>query len=292
MTTDTDHIETASVSVSTTLSTSASKATVECPECKKELQTRYMFNHIFKLHPYYFSSMLKVWDEDKLNELAKTAQSIPVEWEYQNDFEETEFKQLWGCLACHSTFTVEHKANHHTANAKCKAKHVTGIKQIIKDEKKHKEKRLKEVNTSRYKWENRSAHDVYLDTLNTILVAKNKIYGEYLPYVERLYTQHLTIPMPIFPSIPTITENNDKRFQVEQENKVVSWMNTLESIVKNHLRELPISVVSDEKYEFLERYSSLYTYVRLTTENNKALADSLKFPDGYRINWGYMTCVL
>ena len=56
-----------------------------CPDCKKELQSRHMFNHIRKLHPDYFSSMMKVYKEDDLENLIKHNKGMPLEWEYKND---------------------------------------------------------------------------------------------------------------------------------------------------------------------------------------------------------------
>jgi hypothetical protein len=276
---------------STSSTLSASKVTLECPDCKKELQSRHMFNHIVKSHPEYFLSMMRVYKENDLNELIKNKSAIPLEWEYNNDFDETEFKNIWGCLGCNSSFTVEHKANHHTCKDKCKAKHIAAIKQIIKNEKKEKEKRDKQTNTLRMKWLNRSANDIYTDCQNTIQVIRCKVYNEYLPYFQKINAT-TNIEIPELPSIPDIVFNDDKEFQIKQEKNIERFLNQVESIIRNHHKNLPIEYISDDKFNILQRYTSIGRYIRYTAENNKASADNCIWPDGSRTNWGYTVTIL
>ena len=60
----------------------------ECPCCKRDLQARAMFNHIRKLHPDYFSSLLCLYKKDTLDELIKESAPMPVEWKVKDDFDE------------------------------------------------------------------------------------------------------------------------------------------------------------------------------------------------------------
>ena len=128
---------------STSSSVSATKIPRECFVCKKELQTRYMFNHIRKLHPYEFLCSLGKWKEEEMNAYVISAEAYPFEYDTTNDFDETETQTIYGCLACNNTFTSEARANGHTTNKKCKAGHIKGIKQMIKDEKESNKKKKK-----------------------------------------------------------------------------------------------------------------------------------------------------
>lgn len=283
-----DSIQDSTDNDSTSSRVSMAKIPLECPSCKKEIQARGMFNHIIKFHPDYFKASMKVWDENRLEELIDNKFALPIEWEFQNDFDETEFKNIWGCLACNSTFTVEHKGNYHCSQAKCKAKHISELKKLIKEEKKEKEKKLKTLNTSRSKWENRTAQAIYNDCFNTIVVIKNKIFNEYLPFMEKLNSKYNLISIPEFPLIPSITENSDKTYQLKQERCVDKYLSEIENIVKHHNKNLPVQYVSDEKYNTLDRYSSLGSYIKYSANDNKCNAEWYSKD----ANWGYTTTVL
>ena len=133
-----DRIET--VSVATTSSISASKQSRKCPCCEKEMQTRSLFNHIYKTHPYEFLCSMSVYKENEMNEYLKDANAYPFEYTLMNDFDETESFKIYGCLGCKNTFTDEGKADAHCQNKKCKVAHIKGIKKMIKDEKDSKKK--------------------------------------------------------------------------------------------------------------------------------------------------------
>lgn len=268
---------------STSSTTSMSRVAIECPCCKKELQYRHMFNHIRKIHPDYFSAMMRVYKEENLTNLIEYNFGLPLEWEYKNDFDETEFKNIWGCLACNSSFTVEHKANQHCTKDKCKAKHVSEIKKLIKEEKKEKEKKQKNASLSRSKWDNRTPLDIYNDCNNTLMVIENKIFKEYLPYFERLNSKIDSIPIPEFPLIINITYNDDKKYQVRQERQVDKYLSDVCNVVKSHNKNLPVQYVSDSKYEQLEKYTMLHQYIKYSADGNKCNAEWY----GRDGNWGY-----
>jgi len=135
---------------STSSTLSATKIARECFACGKELQTRFMFNHIRKLHPYEFLCSLGKWKEDEMNAYIKTGEAYPFDYQITNDFDETELHTIYGCLACNNTFTNQVRANGHTSNKKCKADHIKGIKQMIKDEKESKKKKKASTRPASY----------------------------------------------------------------------------------------------------------------------------------------------
>ena len=89
--------------------TSVTNQKMECPECKKEVQSRVIFNHIMGTHPGYFQQQTtKQWLEN-----AATGQPLKIFWEVKNDFDESEIKTIYGCLSSKKTFQTEHKAHAH-----------------------------------------------------------------------------------------------------------------------------------------------------------------------------------
>lgn len=137
-------------SKSTTSNISASKILRDCFVCKKELQTRGIFNHIRKLHPYEFLCSLAKWKEEEMNAYLVSAEAYPFDYTMTNDFDEEETHTIYGCLACNNTFTNQLRANGHTTNKKCKANHIKGIKQMIKDEKDSKKKKKASTHSPAY----------------------------------------------------------------------------------------------------------------------------------------------
>lgn len=114
---------------------SAGKQVRECPTCKKEIQTRSLFNHTFKNHKYMLLCSMAVWDNDTTNEYIASGNAFPFSYSVKNDFDEYEEHKIYGCLSCNNTYTQEGKANAHCQNTKCKAKHIKGIKALIKEDK-------------------------------------------------------------------------------------------------------------------------------------------------------------
>jgi hypothetical protein len=124
---------------------SAARLVRKCPCCTREMQTRSLFNHIYKVHPYEFLCSMSVYKEDDMERYAKAGEAYPFEYSLMNDFDESETYKIFGCLGCKHTFTVESKANSHCQNKKCKAAHIKGIKAMIKAEKESKKKPVKQV---------------------------------------------------------------------------------------------------------------------------------------------------
>ena len=89
--------------------TSVTNQKIECPHCKKEVQSRVMFNHILVTHPGFFQQQTtKKWLEE-----ASTGMPLKIFWEIKNDFDEIEIKTIYGCMSSKKTFQTEHKAQAH-----------------------------------------------------------------------------------------------------------------------------------------------------------------------------------
>jgi len=125
-------------SVSSTVS--AARLVRKCTFCAKEMQTRSLFNHIYKMHPYHFLASMSVYKDNEMDAYVQSGDAYPFEYSLVNDFDETEEHKIFGCLGCKNTFTIEDKANGHCQQKKCKASHIKGLKKMIKDEKESKKK--------------------------------------------------------------------------------------------------------------------------------------------------------
>ena len=125
---------------STSSTASASHQLRQCPHCNKELQTRALFNHIYKFHPFQVLCSMGVYKNNEMDTYLVSGNAFPFEYTLKNDFDENEDHKIYGCLSCKHTFTVEDKANHHCQQKKCKANHIKGLKKMIKDEKESKYK--------------------------------------------------------------------------------------------------------------------------------------------------------
>ena len=128
------------VSVKSGGSAQSSKSSVsqlkhQCPHCPKELKTTNLFRHIRLQHTEEFSDYMVTQDPLKLEEQYNMCQPFPMEWSTTNDFDETEEHKFFGCLSCNNTFTNKPRAQSHVKNKKCKAKHLSDLKGIIKQEK-------------------------------------------------------------------------------------------------------------------------------------------------------------
>lgn len=130
---------------STRSTASAARLVRKCAFCTKEMQTRSLFNHIYKMHPYHFLASMSLYKENEMEAYVTSGNAYPFEYSLVNDFDETEDYKIFGCLGCKHTFTVEDKANAHCQHNKCKASHIKGLKKMIKDEKESKKKPLKQA---------------------------------------------------------------------------------------------------------------------------------------------------
>ena len=127
-------IENSEDAKSHTSSVSASKKKVSCPHCPKDITIQNMFRHIRNTHPQDFECYMTVWDVAKLEKMVSSCEPFPVEYTTTNDFDETVEHKFYGCLACNNTFTTVPRALGHCKNAKCRTKHLSELKLIIKAE--------------------------------------------------------------------------------------------------------------------------------------------------------------
>ena len=141
-------------------SVSSFRVSQPCPCCKKEVQSRGMFNHLRKLHPEFVKTMYGVWKDDQMDELIKTNAPFPVEWTTKDDFDDDVAITLWGCLGCNNTYTTEHNAKKH-CQGKCKKEHNVNLRKIKKEEQLDKEKYQKKISAERLRWLNRTPEQIY-----------------------------------------------------------------------------------------------------------------------------------
>lgn len=261
-TTDHDESDAHSVGAGTLSSTtSKDRVALECPECKKELQSRNMFNHIRKLHPEYFKMMYKVWKADDLQELIDECRPFPMEWTYKNDFDEDEFVNIWGCLACNSTFTQEKSSSclTHCKKAKCKKEHIKALKAIKKEEEKDLAARNKKATDKRTKWLNRTPEQVFDDTriFLTYYKAKylTKLYDEFKNYYTKLDGKEEADKCLLFDYNWDIKLTSDKNEMVEQELRIEKQVAIIRGIYINILKKLynAPTIVCDDVYINLDR---------------------------------------
>ena len=124
-------------------SVSVSHTKMDCPHCPKAFQVQSMFRHIRNTHPNDFECYMTVWDPEKLQKMMNVCEPFPVEYTSTNDHDETVEHKLYGCLACNNTFTTLQRGTTHVKNKKCKARHMSELKGIIKQERINKKNKKK-----------------------------------------------------------------------------------------------------------------------------------------------------
>jgi len=249
-------------------SVSISNMKIECPECKKELQTRSMFKHIRTLHPEYFASMFKVWKDDDFKELIDESKAFPVEWESKDDFDDTVFTNIWGCLACNSTYTVEANAHKHCKNAKCKKDHIKAMKDILKQEQKNKEKRIKQQSDTRYKYLNRTPDNIFNDTRIIIQhyikqLTSESIKNDFIKLMNKLNPENNNDEIFSFQYNYDIKLSDNKQEMEKQENYIWKLISTIETTYKDSLNSLYYrsDIISDEEHFKLTKAIRLHNTI-------------------------------
>jgi hypothetical protein len=241
--------------------TSQARNSIECPECKKEMQSRHMFNHIVKFHPGYFEKCYTITQVAEFDDLYSTkyAKGFPVSWDYLNDFDESESKTIWGCLACNSTFTTEMTAQKHCSNKKCMKDHVKQIKQFKKDFEKDIELNKKRKKTLRDKYLARTADIIYKDAnlhkdyivniqLKKVEMIKDifqKILEEHPEYQDQF--KELMDFKIVYPEYCSYV--NDKEKMLAYENKLSRYSDMCYNFVKDSEKcAFMTSVISETDY--------------------------------------------
>lgn len=121
---------------------SASNSNIDCPVCNNSLTLKRMFNHIrIKHQGYFFKCTTKNWLED-----AEKGQPLKIMWEVKNDFDETDFVIIYGCLSTNKTFKDISRAMVHFKKDKAALKdHNKQIKELLKTRQRIIEKEKKEA---------------------------------------------------------------------------------------------------------------------------------------------------
>ena len=242
-------------SKSTTSTASSYRQDDLCPCCGKEMQNRFMFNHLRKFHPDYVKGMYGVWKEDQMNELIADNLPFPIEWVVKDDFDDDVPKTLWGCLGCNNTYTTEQNAKKH-CNGKCKKDHNANLRRIKKEEQQDKEKREKKMSDTRYRWLNRTAQQVHACILQDIEFYDKRYQDAGTKISRYLHTlKHENARDYVYFPEPTPEFVDDKKkmeLLEEQLDKArIKWRRMYEDI-------LPVlwgqcGVVSHTAYEELEK---------------------------------------
>jgi hypothetical protein len=199
---------------SQTSTTSVSRVLVECPECKKEFQQRYMFNHIRKFHPHRFELNMMADSDEEFFGLKFSNCAVPFKWNVINDFDEQEEHVVFGCLACNSTFTGVSQGINHCKKDKCNKKHKEEIDKIVKNNKQKREIELKRLTDTRWRKANRSYQQIFDDTMlyhkyisEHLLVS---CYEKFMNYVEWVSLDYNI----------TLTMNSDRDAMLKQERMI------------------------------------------------------------------------
>ena len=247
-------------SLSQTSSTSASRKVLSCPECFKDIQARSFFNHIYKQHPTYLYLPFK--NLQALQDVIDSHHPLPVEWTYTDDFDEPVDVKLWGCCSCCKTFTTQPAAITHTKHTSCKTKHTKGLKDIHKAISKEIANDNKKKSDSRQRYINRSNQDIWFDTFEELLVVKNRIFNEYIPWIEKRHSTNSQFPTlsSTPPPLPSISFKDEKEFLLTQEKTVHNYTSKIQSLIKEHIDNLYYqpALVSDDLYFKLSKFRNLY----------------------------------
>jgi hypothetical protein len=236
-------------------SVSSVRIAQSCPCCKKDIQARFMFNHLRKLHPEFVKSMYGVWKESDMDELIKTNAPFPVEWTSKDDFDEDIITTLWGCLGCNNTYTTEHNATKHCLG-KCKKEHNVNLRRIKKEEQMDKEKHEKKLSAERKRWLNRTPAQIHsciqqnTDYYNKKWIKVGSIISRYLCTMNHKRPQDY-----IFFDLPCPDFEDDKKKMEQLEIRVgaefTKWKRKYEDILPNLWGAT--DVVSHSDYEVLEK---------------------------------------
>jgi len=226
-----------------------------CPCCKKEVQARFMFNHLRKIHPEFVKMMYAVWEDNKMDELIKTNAPFPVEWTSKDDFDDDVCTIVWGCLGCNNTYTTIQNATKH-CNGKCKKDHNSGLKRIKKEEQMDREKSQQKLSAERLRWLNRTPAQIYACIQYDINYHTKKwidVGAKVSRYLCAI--QHEAPQEYIFFCAPCAEFEDDKKkmevLERQVDKEMTAWGRKYEDILS--LLWSKVSVVSDTDYDALDR---------------------------------------
>jgi hypothetical protein len=114
---------------------SSSLKKAECPHCNKDLQTRYLFNHIYTSHFEEFIDSTTTRSIEK----AANGDALRLVWFVKDDFDEEQDVTIYACMASKKTFLSELRINaHFKKNPDLLKTHKKEMKALLKDIEKEK----------------------------------------------------------------------------------------------------------------------------------------------------------
>lgn len=227
-----------------------------CPCCKKEVQARFMFNHLRKIHFEFVKSMYCVWRDDQLDDLIRTNAPFPIEWTSKDDFDDDISVTLWGCLGCNNTYTTENNATKHCQQTKCKKEHNANLRRIKKEEQMDREKHQKKLSTERQRWLNRTPAQIY-SCIQQDIDYYTKKWVEVGSRVSRYLTamKHDAPQEYIFFAIPCGAFEDDKKkmevLELQVDKEITMWKRKYEDIL--NVLWCETDIVTHLEYEKLEK---------------------------------------
>jgi hypothetical protein len=242
---------------STTSTISSARVDEACPCCQKEMQNRFIFNHLRKLHPEFVKGMYAVWKDDQMDELIKYNAPFPIEWTVKDDFDDDVTKMLWGCLGCNNTFTTQHNAMKHCLG-KCKKEHNANLRRIKKEEQQDKAKREEKISADRKRWINRTPQQIFSCIQQDQEYFTNKWRSaseKVMRYLYLLKYEDCERYKYMFVNLPSIDFVDDKKNMELQEKRldkdIIMWRREFQDI-------LPVlwnatDTVSHSDYDELEK---------------------------------------
>jgi len=236
-------------------STSSVRVDKPCPCCTKDIQTRFMFNHLRTYHPEFLKGMYGVWRPEQLDKLIANNDPFPVEWTEKDDFDDDITITMYGCLGCNNTYTTDRNAKKH-CQGKCKKDHNKNLCKIKKEEQQDKEKHEKKLSAERKRWMNRTAAQIH-SCIQQDTDHYNEKWGKVGSKVARYLCamKHERPQDYIFFDLPCTDFEDDKKKMEQLETKVhaefTKWKRMYEDI-------LPVlweatEIVSHSDYEVLEK---------------------------------------
>lgn len=168
---------------------SSSNSKMECPQCKKEMQMKFVFNHIRTKHPGLFHQLTtRNWLDD-----ASKGKPLKVMWEIKNDFNEEEVIIIFGCLSTNKTFKSEYQAlNHFKKDKEALRDHNKQIAELIKtrakvlEQEKEISPTLQTADLQEYKRAKESNDPELLDAIKSII-------NNLIPVCSRLCNDALSL---------------------------------------------------------------------------------------------------
>lgn len=188
-------------SVTSTGSTkSKSLEALQCPFCEKEITTKRMFNHIAKKHPEKYAENMVDCTPKHFDVLIKGCEPVNFTWEIKNeDWDEIEPHNIYGCLACHTAFTSKSRGVIHCKKNKCIGEHLNQLRKLRTDAVQAEKTRKKKM-TRPPEYYKEFAIDLWLENFK-LRASYDKLYSIYEEFMAKgiehsIVNQYEALPAP------------------------------------------------------------------------------------------------